>query len=487
MPATFSDFREEYQEMLLACMMQEPDALAEIIHDIKPKYFTGVQPTLTARCIVEHHAKYRRVPSWTALEQRLDEVTRGMPESEGGLALDYVRKLRDMDCGDWKFVRDNFGKFLQERALVDAIRQTVTLVQDGKIPPEGFVDLFAKAMQVGQGMPRRLEAARLKPGDEPPPEREVFLLNGVVISTPGNLTNIVGLSKAGKSGFIGGMLGATMADPRDEDYACDCLGVTGYNASGHAVVHLDTEQSHHDHGRGVQTSWKRRAQLNGQPDWLLSYWVTGWSVADRRLGLEVALKVGVERFGAIHSVFIDGVADFVNDPNDGEECFAYVDSLQALAIRYDCPIVCGLHLNPSGGETYKTRGHLGSHLERRAESNLILEKDESGRTCVFSGRQRHAPIPKADGPCFRWDDAAQMHVSTATLRSERDAASAKKARELCAAVFADDAGPLAYPDIIAAIMATASCGRRTADTRLGEMKAHGMIVRFPPNLWAPCT
>ncbi len=186
--------------------------------------------------------------------------------------------------------------------------------------------------------------------------------------------------------------------------------------------------------------------------------------------------------GGIRVLFLDGVADFVNDPNDGEECFPFVDWLQRLAVKYDCPIICLLHLNPG---TEKSRGHLSSHLERRAETNLLLEKNaETGRTVVYSsGEQRHAPILKSDGPCFRWDDKEQMHVTVETLRVERDAASVETARELAQEVFAGRGG-LTYSTIISSLKTACGCSDSTAERRFKEMRSHRSIVRHPPNLWA---
>jgi len=152
MPADFSDFRDDFQDLLIACMMREPEHFTFVAPAIKPKYFTGIQPTLAARCMLEHFEKYLRFPAWEILEQRLDEATRQLPEAEGGLAIDYVRKLRRMDVGDWEFVRDHVSDFVRERAIVDAIRQSVTMLQDGKIPPDGYTSLFAKAMQVGRDL-----------------------------------------------------------------------------------------------------------------------------------------------------------------------------------------------------------------------------------------------------------------------------------------------------------------------------------------------
>lgn len=323
----------------------------------------------------------------------------------------------------------------------------------------------------------RLEAARLDPDAEPPRAREIFRLKNATIATPGNLVAITGQSKAGKTAFIGAMLGATMGP--DGDF----LGASGFNTAGHAVVHVDTEQSPRDHWMVIQTAL-RRAGLKTAPSWLHSYGLAGWSIGERREALEPMLRLAKAAHGGIYSLFLDGVADFVPDPNDGEICFPFVDSLQALAVKFDCCVVAGLHLNPGSGENFKSRGHLGSHLERRAESNLILEKDiETGRTVIFSnGKQRHAPVLKADGPCFKWDEKEQMHVSTETVRAERDADTADRARELAAEVFAGRGG-LTYSAVIAGIKTGCGCCDRTADKRFKEMHTHKAIIRCPPNLW----
>ena len=113
-------------------------------------------------------------------------------------------------------------------------------------------------------------------------------------------------------------------------------------------------------------------------------------------------------------MFLDGIADFIADPNDTAEAFDWVDELHQLAIKYDTVIVCVLHENP-GSEIGKTRGHLGSQLERKAETNLRLEKDADGVTVVFE-RSRQAHIPKENGPRFMWSDEAKRHVSCETKR-----------------------------------------------------------------------
>ncbi|MSU34356.1 MAG: hypothetical protein EXS36_04470 [Pedosphaera sp.] len=143
-----------------------------------------------------------------------------------------------------------------------------------------------------------------------------------------------------------------------------------------------------------------------------------------RLLLTLLLETAKADLGGVHSVFIDGIADLVLDVNDAAESNAFVAELHALAIQFECAIVLVIHLNPGGqakGGTPKTRGHLGSQLERKSETNLRLDKDEDVAV-VWSDKNRHAPIPKDKGTRFEWSDEHRMHVSTtAGGRSKFDA------------------------------------------------------------------
>jgi hypothetical protein len=105
--------------------------------------------------------------------------------------------------------------------------------------------------------------------------------------------------------------------------------------------------------------------------------------------------------------------------NDATEANGLVGELHALAIRFDCPIICVLHENPGENTQGKTRGHLGSQLERKAESNLRLLKDSDGVTVVFTERSRSASISRDRGPRFKWYDADAMHRTCATMHDEK--------------------------------------------------------------------
>lgn len=248
---------------------------------------------------------------------------------------------------------------------------------------------------------------------EPPPLRPIFSLaiggELLPISTPGNITALIAQAKAGKTAFMTAMIAATMSDPTvDADFLSV---VSAPNPDGGAVLYFDTEQSRDDFWHITKRAM-RRAGANQRPEWLHSYCLTGLAVSEAKACVWQAVVDAYVRHGRIHAIFIDGVADLVLDVNSAEECNGFLAELHALAIRFDCPIVTVLHLNPQSGKGgfEKARGHLGSQLERKAETNLRIEKDGDVSVC-WSEKQRRAPIFKDKGPRFRWSDEAGMHVT----------------------------------------------------------------------------
>ena len=253
---------------------------------------------------------------------------------------------------------------------------------------------------------RLFSARTFNENNRPPPLRPVFTLGGVVISTPGNLTAITAQAKVGKSALVSALTAAAMTDPAEDT---DCLTATGLNVAGKGFLYIDTEQAPDDFWHAIDRA-KRRAKVAHTPDWLVAGCVTDLSAPIARRAVTLVMAEVAKAFGGIHAVILDGVADLVLDVNDAEECNGLVSELHALAIRYDCPIVCVIHKNPGSD---KTRGHLGSQIERKAETNLSLDKEDTV-TVVWSDKQRRAPIDKANGPRFRWDDELKMHVTAAS-------------------------------------------------------------------------
>jgi len=283
-------------------------------------------------------------------------------------------------------------------ALADAESDLLELMQSSHEHRAGGLDAI-------------IEKCRLDPDQEPPPLEPIYRLGNHPVATAGNVVAVAGQSKTGKTAFNSALIAAPM-DPEG-----DVLGLEARNPDGLALIHFDTEQSDQDHHRAVRMALRRSGKPC--PDWFSSFHLLDIELEKRLTVIERVLEQNAKAHGGVFAVIIDGIGDLILDPNDPGGSFRLVDHLHQLANRYQTAIFCVLHFNPS--TEGKMRGHLGSQLERRAETNLTLEKDGDGITTVFATRARHCEIQKADGPRFAWDHEAGMHLSCESARAAMEA------------------------------------------------------------------
>jgi hypothetical protein len=267
-----------------------------------------------------------------------------------------------------------------------------------------------KADEINRSGPENLlERAYLLAFDEntpPPPDELCMNLGEYPIAARGNLTCVQGKSKVGKSAVIAAILGACQRG----QFACtgDTLCFEWDGRDGGAIIHLDTEQSNGDWHALVRRSVKRSG-LPSVSTRLLSIPLVRFARSERINILELVLDREKKKHGSVDAVIIDGVADLCSSPNDEAESLELISRLHALAQEYATPIFCVLHENPFGDG--KTRGHLGSELNRKAFANLRIEKDaETSVSTMWGLDMRKRDIPQNQGFCFGWDDAIGMHV-----------------------------------------------------------------------------
>ena len=329
--------------------------------------------------------------------------------------------------------------------------------------------LGEESEQAQPSLIERLATRVYSPHVKPPEPTPRFFLNGVEICTPGNLTTFFAQPKAGKTAALNAVIASTFAAPD-----ADCFGFTSKNPHGHAVVHFDTEQCQLDHWLGVGRLI-RRAKVYAAPPWLLSYWLKGFTVAEIREAIPLLMAEAKRKFGGVHSAIIDGSADAVNDVNDPAECNPFVARLEGLAVEYDCPLLNVIHLNP--GSTFKTRGHLGSQLDRKSETNLQLEKDENEVTVIWSpNRNRHAPIPRNTAPRFAWSDQHQMHVSVQNINGAKVDKEREELTELARAIFSDRPAMRRF-ELETAVKIKLAVKDKTAERRVSAMLALGIVKK----------
>jgi hypothetical protein len=303
---------------------------------------------------------------------------------------------------------------VKEQSLLREIIRSATGAVEACYGFSGDIDQFVgdvkdrieRATEGASGALAQLKACEFNPNEKITDARVAFRLGNIPINTAGNIGVLVARAGVGKSAVVGAMIAAAMSKPTDD---VDCLAFEGPNYEALPLLHFDTEQSKADYQKLLHRSL-RRARREKFPDWFHSYHLTGRTAEDCRHLVETAISHFARKYnGRLFGVIIDGWADLVTNPNDEGECFPFIARTHLLAIKHDCPILGVLHLNP--GSDAKSRGHLGSQLERKAETVLQLEMDSDDVTAIWATKKRGAPIKKDDGPRFKWSEDAGMHAT----------------------------------------------------------------------------
>ncbi|MFZ9938133.1 MAG: hypothetical protein ACO3JG_13910 [Luteolibacter sp.] len=370
-------------------------------------------------------------------------------------------------CGQLVRVLGEFHREKRRREIADRIRQAIEADEEvgGLLAELRDIENESASGSIGDMLAARSFNFEMQP-EKPVP---IFRLAERPLCTAGNITNIQAPPKAGKSAVVDAMLAAVFAGNRQGP---DTLNFSAENPQGLALLHLDTEQSRFDADALVRRAI-RRAGIAEPPEWFHSFSLADLGIRERREALRYIMDEAAKVHGGVFAVMVDGIGDLCADPNDSEEAFDLVHEMHALAIRHDCTIATVLHENP-GSESGKTRGHLGSQLERKAETNLRLAKDKDGVTTIWAERARHLYLPKEQGPCFAWSDEHRMHVSVGTAGEIRQAANRQKMESEADAAFGG-AESMQYADLWHAIGDALDLKERAAKKRVQSWLAAGVI------------
>jgi hypothetical protein len=294
----------------------------------------------------------------------------------------------------------------------------------------------AEAEAATKDLLARAYAMAYDPDETPPPDEACMVIGDIAVAARGNLTALQGKSKVGKSAVVSAILGAAQRG----QYAVkgDTLRFEWEGLAEGAIIHLDTEQSRAD-WHGLVTRSITRAGMPAVSNRLVSLPLVMFARSERLIILEGALAKEADRHGRIDAVIIDGIADLCKSPNDETESLELVSQIHALAQKYECPIFAILHENPSTDQG-KTRGHLGSELNRKAFANLRIDKDtETSISTIYGTDMRKRDLPKEQGFCFAWDNEAGMHLfqgRAAGLHAARkEAEKAAKEREFFSPIY----------------------------------------------------
>lgn len=220
--------------------------------------------------------------------------------------------------------------------------------------------------------------AIINPAEDMPAPVPLLSRDGIPLLTRKNILGLTGPAKAGKTTIGRAMLAATLSGG-------NYLGFESQRPL--RVLAIDTEQSPdrvHGFARSVLSAAAERRN------------------SERFAALSVREYSPAERFSILADsieelrpdvVFIDGIADMINDPNDLKESESMISQLLTLTSRFDCGVIVVIHTNPNSD---KARGHAGSAIQRKCET--LIEQHHIGGAMsapveVVAQFTRNAPFP----------------------------------------------------------------------------------------------
>ncbi|MBP6731557.1 MAG: AAA family ATPase [Chitinophagales bacterium] len=194
-------------------------------------------------------------------------------------------------------------------------------------------------------------------------------MNGTIVATRQNLMVLSGPSKGGKSAIVSLLCAGSLAGPNGYD-GCPAIQIAP-NTDNHAVLHFDTEQCRALHHSNQNNAILKRAGLAKTPEHFWSLNLLDKNHEDCKKEVIKMFEFSLAEYGGVHLAIVDGVADFITKVNDEDEATKIVAFFREQAVKYNTTVILVIHQNP-GGE--KERGHLGSELQRKCESMLVITK-----------------------------------------------------------------------------------------------------------------
>mgnify|MGYP003632466304 FL=1 len=204
----------------------------------------------------------------------------------------------------------------------------------------------------------------------------------IPIGTYGNFSFVQAPPKVGKSFFTSLIASAYLNN--GNKYTGKIKG----HRKGRNMIHFDTEQGRFH----AQKVFRRPIVMNEiqEDEKYFTYALRNMNPSDRINFIDHVLSNTLEGKN-IGLIVIDGIADLVSDVNNLEQCSKVVEQLMSWTDLYKCHIVTIIHSN-FGSD--KPTGHLGSFLEKKAETQIKLEKNgvNKGWVSVECKRSRNRPF-----------------------------------------------------------------------------------------------
>lgn len=245
--------------------------------------------------------------------------------------------------------------------------QTIDTTQMGMLFKSEFSDKQLEAY---------LNQGKIKASERPDNPPQILWVDDCTIVTFGNFSASTGKAKSKKTFNISSIVAAALKNDRVLNYrACLPKGKD-------KIFYFDTEQSRY-HCHNVLSRILRLAGLptNKDCDRITFVGLREYTPSLRISLIDYALRKS-KGYGL---VIIDGLRDLMYDINNAKEATDVMTMLMAWTSKHNLHIHCVLHLNKNDNNT---RGHIGTELENKAETVLVISKDKQN-TNISEVRPMH--------------------------------------------------------------------------------------------------
>ncbi|NCC11002.1 MAG: mobilization protein [Bacteroidia bacterium] len=220
---------------------------------------------------------------------------------------------------------------------------------------------------------------------------QILFVGDCTIATFGNFSASTGKAKSKKTFNISAMVAAAVVNGV----------VLNYRASlpegKRNILYFDTEQSKYHCHTVLERIYKLSGLSLSEDDPRLMFW--GLREYTPKLRIAV-IDYALRKYDGVGLVIIDGLRDLMYDINNGKEATDVMTVLMAWTSVYDLHIHTVLHLNKNDNNP---RGHIGTELENKAETVLIISKNTQDNS-ISEVRPMHMRDKEFSTFAFHIDD-----------------------------------------------------------------------------------
>ena len=236
-----------------------------------------------------------------------------------------------------------------------------------------------------------LNQGEVKATEKPPLPPQILWVGDCTLATFGNFSASTGKAKSKKTFNLSAMVAASIINGT----------VLNYRASlpegKRKIIYFDTEQSRY-HCHNVVERIYRLAGLSLKKD---DKRIKMYGLREFTPALRIALiDYSLRKSEGVGLVIIDGLRDLMYDINNAKESTDVMTMLMAWTSKYELHIHCVLHLNKNDNNT---RGHIGTELENKAETVLVISKDKTDSN-ISEVRPMHMRDKEFTSFAFEIDD-----------------------------------------------------------------------------------